>query len=168
MQNPTMPRQALSVWSPPGVGEMKPGKSANNSSGNLYNNSSGDLYGLTAQQPPTTIMVSNIPKEIAHRNILAEIRAKGFVGRFDLVYLTSWKNSKKARNFGYGFINFLSARDAARFMDMFAGYMFEGAANSPDGVLVQPARVQGFVASVRRLAEAEQQHGLKGFVLCVA
>uniref|UniRef100_A0A6T1KAU3 Mei2-like C-terminal RNA recognition motif domain-containing protein n=1 Tax=Alexandrium monilatum TaxID=311494 RepID=A0A6T1KAU3_9DINO len=160
MQNPTMPRQAVSFWSPPGVGKMKPGKSANNSS--------GSLCGLTAQQPPTTIMVSNIPKEIAHRNVLAEIRANGFAGRFDLVYLTSWKNSKKARNFGYGFINFLSARDAARFMDMFAGYMFEGAANSPDGVLVQPARVQGFVASVRRLAEAEQQHGLKGFVLCVA
>mmetsp|Transcript_10134 Transcript_10134/g.31944 ORF Transcript_10134/g.31944 Transcript_10134/m.31944 type:complete len:151 (+) Transcript_10134:97-549(+) len=130
-----------------------------------YRNTASSKAMRSSSDEKTTLMICNIPQEVANSEVVNLIDRLGFHQKYDMIHLTSGGNTS-VRNYRYGFINLRSAQDAEAFTMALSGLRFEGATNSQNGVSIRPARVQGLLASLRLLAESEQQHGLTGFVCC--
>jgi len=112
-----------------------------------------------------TFMICNIPKEIKPLEVVAQIHRLGFARKFDLLHIAGRGSSSRDRNYGYGFINMQSFTDAHAFKAAFSGLKFDDASNSENGISLRPARVQGYIETVRLLARSEEKHGLRGFVM---
>lgn len=85
----------------------------------------------------------------------------GFVGRYDFFYIPVSSKPKKNRcaNLGYGFVNFLTPQDAARFLRHFTGYRF--GLHSDKVCEVQISQTQGLEANVNARGKAGKRrtHG---------
>jgi len=96
-----------------------------------------------ADEPITTMMIRNIPCRCSEEDIMADIEALGFAGKYDFFYLP--RDRRQKSNLGYAFINLDCPKSAVNFQAKLQGYRF--AASSKSGsrkvCIVQPASVQG-------------------------
>ena len=111
-----------------------------------------------------TLMLRNLPNKINQTKLLS--RLQSYRNKIDFLYLpTDFENKC---NLGYAFINFVDGATAARFKAEFNDKKLPGCRRSHKVLAVQPARVQGVSANVRRfrnssvmgvLSEDEKQIG---------
>mmetsp|Transcript_24804 Transcript_24804/g.45489 ORF Transcript_24804/g.45489 Transcript_24804/m.45489 type:complete len:459 (-) Transcript_24804:127-1503(-) len=110
----------------------------------------------------TTVMLRNIPNKYT-REMLIDQLSKDFRGEFDFLYLPI--DFKNKCNVGYGFINFRTVENCAKFVSMFDGVDVRECLpglNSKKVAEVTPARVQGFTENVRRLRNSPVMNQLIG------
>merc|ERR1719217_547159 len=93
-----------------------------------------------------TLMLRNLPNKINQTKLLS--RLQSYRSKIDFLYLpTDFENKC---NLGYAFINFVDGAAAARFKAEFNDKKLPGCRRSHKVLAVQPARVQGVSANVRR------------------
>jgi hypothetical protein len=110
--------------------------------------------------PITSLMIRNLPCCITQCRLVEALDTLGFQGTYDFLHLPTGGRSAamRANNLGYGFINFNNAHDAARFMDAFSGYIFEGT-YSEKACVVRPAHIQGLNSNLRNLPQKRRSRG---------
>merc|ERR1719161_2172719 len=69
----------------------------------------------------TTLMLRNIPNDYTRDMLLDLLDSKGFVARYDFLYLPV--DFKRMAGLGYAFVNCVAQADAERMMDKFHGFM---------------------------------------------
>jgi hypothetical protein len=97
-----------------------------------------------ASEPPTTMMICNIPCRFGQADVVEAIHSVGFAGKYDFVYLPS-RTGKHNANIGYAFVEFKSAKAAESFADAFENFRFPGTKSSKT-CTVKQAHQQGFNA----------------------
>jgi len=107
--------------------------------GHLRKTTSNGTSRATNGAVVTTMMLRNIPCKKSQEEILRHIDEQGYEGKYDFFHLP--KNEQLCTNLGYSFINFISAKDAARFEAEMTGFRF--ASTSAKRCVVVPAHVQG-------------------------
>jgi hypothetical protein len=101
---------------------------------------------LRAYPDDTTLMLRNLPNKITQKRLLE--RMENYRMAINFLYLpTDFENKC---NLGYAFMNFRDGLAAARFALEFDGSRLLGFRKSNKVLAVQPARVQGLAANVRR------------------
>eukprot|EP00448_Togula_jolla_P023129 CAMPEP_0170590148 /NCGR_PEP_ID=MMETSP0224-20130122/11714_1 /TAXON_ID=285029 /ORGANISM="Togula jolla, Strain CCCM 725" /LENGTH=232 /DNA_ID=CAMNT_0010913923 /DNA_START=124 /DNA_END=822 /DNA_ORIENTATION=- len=105
-------------------------------------------FPLKISEPCTTLMIRDIPCRIIKEDLLAAVDSFGFAGTYDFCHLPTVMKKKPPRiaNFGYAFLNFISPLHASAFVQVFAGFRFEGI-GSTKRCTIMPARLQGYVAN---------------------
>jgi hypothetical protein len=73
-------------------------------------------------EPPTTLMIRNIPGKYAQTDLMADLNDTGFGNAYDFLYLPIDKGT--SNNVGYAFVNFVDPAVAAQCMQSFAGHRF--------------------------------------------
>eukprot|EP00928_Gymnodinium_smaydae_P089574 TRINITY_DN7351_c0_g1_i1.p1 TRINITY_DN7351_c0_g1~~TRINITY_DN7351_c0_g1_i1.p1 ORF type:complete len:141 (-),score=18.02 TRINITY_DN7351_c0_g1_i1:311-733(-) len=73
----------------------------------------------------TSVIVRDVPCRVDCQRMMAELKLLGFDGCYDFINFPIKSRNGKVSCGGYGFINFLDATTAARFMDQFMSYRFE-------------------------------------------
>jgi hypothetical protein len=71
-------------------------------------------------EPPTTVMMRNLPNNMTRSTLLALIDAQGFEGCYDFFYLPT--DFRSQAGLGYSFVNFEVSETALRFRDHFSGF----------------------------------------------
>lgn len=125
--------------------------------------------GGSTAEPPTTMMITNIPCRFGKEAIEQAIASVGFADTYDFIYIPRRKSTPKDGNIGYAFVNFLSSDDAERFATAFEGYQFQGS-KSFKRCTVKVAHQQGFDALValqnQALMQAQNQFADAAFYPC--
>jgi len=94
----------------------------------------------------TTVMLKNFPCHFLREDLIKEMDAKGFAGLYNYVYVPGDFHTQTSR--GFGFVNFISAKELQCFMlafNVFRGWL--GPSWSACGA--RRARVQGLDDNVR-------------------
>jgi hypothetical protein len=91
----------------------------------------------------TTVMLRNIPCRYTQEYLLAEVDAVG--ENYDFFYLPPARRHRG--NLGYGFINFVDAESAQRFIQAFEGHIFDRQPTAKREVVIGWAKLQGFEAN---------------------
>jgi hypothetical protein len=101
----------------------------------------------SSDQPPTTIMLRNIPNRYTQRDLIEELEDLGFKDKFDFLYLPVDKGTLSS--VGYAFINFVCPFSAERCTQVFNGYSFRPLNNSKTKVAsTSVAHLQGLDANL--------------------
>mmetsp|Transcript_124283 Transcript_124283/g.247734 ORF Transcript_124283/g.247734 Transcript_124283/m.247734 type:complete len:374 (+) Transcript_124283:56-1177(+) len=104
-------------------------------------------------QPPTTLMIRNIPNRYTQRELITELEDLGFAGSFNFLYLPLDKGTMA--NVGYAFVNFLESRWAERCMVVFQNYCFRRhRRHSRKVAAVSVAHIQGLEANLAHYESA--------------
>lgn len=113
----------------------------------VYNNSAKD-------EPPTTMMIRNIPGRYTQTDFLQELQAFGFDGTFDFMYLPIDKAS--STNVGYAFVNFIDPSWAVKCQEVFEGYRFKRFQRASNGKVakVSVAHLQGLEKNLQHYKKA--------------
>jgi RNA recognition motif-containing protein len=94
----------------------------------------------------TTVMLRNLPGTFLREDLITAMDAKGFAGLYNFVYIPIDFQTERGK--GYGFVNFISAEEAQRFMPAFDGFR-DWSLPSSKICSVDLARTQGLDANVR-------------------
>jgi len=100
---------------------------------------------IASSEPPTTMMICNIPCRFGQTDVVEAIHSIGFAGLYDFVYLPS-RSGKHNANIGYAFVEFKSAETAERFACAFDNFQFPGT-KSAKRCTVKQAHQQGLNAA---------------------
>jgi hypothetical protein len=95
----------------------------------------------------TTLMICDIPCRQTMDQLVEVMKLLGFGGAYNLVYMPSYKRRKRPQNFGYAFVNFNEAADAAAFVVVFEGFCFPGSMSQKTSY-AKAAQTQGFAANL--------------------
>jgi hypothetical protein len=76
----------------------------------------------TRDEPPTTMMIRNIPSRYSQHDLMMDLAALGFAGTFDFLYIPMDKSTSS--NVGYAFVNFIDPYWASKCMQSFENYRF--------------------------------------------
>jgi len=100
------------------------------------------------EDPPTTMMIRNIPNRYTQRELIRELEGLGFAGSFDFLYVPIDKATMC--NVGYAFVNFVDHSWALRCMQTFDGYPFKKFRKARGKIAsVSVAHIQGLEANLR-------------------
>eukprot|EP00451_Oxyrrhis_marina_P010122 CAMPEP_0204317322 /NCGR_PEP_ID=MMETSP0469-20131031/5904_1 /ASSEMBLY_ACC=CAM_ASM_000384 /TAXON_ID=2969 /ORGANISM="Oxyrrhis marina" /LENGTH=172 /DNA_ID=CAMNT_0051298227 /DNA_START=42 /DNA_END=560 /DNA_ORIENTATION=+ len=80
-----------------------------------------------SQPPPVTMMLKNIPNDLAHDGLSCLLDERGLVGQYDLISIPG--DYLSGCNRGYAFINFTSPEAYQHAADHFHGTMLPGSAS---------------------------------------
>jgi len=86
------------------------------------NQNMAEMYKTTKDAPPTTLMIRNIPGKYTQNDLMLDLKATGFGGAYDFLYLPIDKGT--AANVGYAFVNFTESAMAAKCIMSFEGHRF--------------------------------------------
>lgn len=103
-----------------------------------------EKYNATRDEPPTTMMIRNIPGRYSQQDLMADLQELGLNGVYDFLYIPIDKNT--AANVGYAFVNFVDAVWAEMCRQSFENYHFlrRGQKRSSKKVaIVSVAHLQG-------------------------
>lgn len=101
-----------------------------------------------------TVMVRQIPRQFTQLMFLKEVKARGFDGLFDFLYLPF--DLKKGINVGYGFLSFIEATYAQDFRREFDGIFLDKQMKAKGKPLrVHPANVQGYEANYQQFMQTQ-------------
>lgn len=93
----------------------------------------------------TTVMIRQLARSYTQWMLKEEANNRGFKGLYDFVYVPF--DSKKGRNVGYGFMNFMDPQSAKAFRDAFDGSLESSMVQNGKPLRVHPAKVQGYEAN---------------------
>jgi|Transcript_96419 hypothetical protein len=77
----------------------------------------------TRDEPPTTMMIRNIPSRYSQQDLLLDLADMGFSGTFDFLYIPMDKSTSS--NVGYAFVNFIDPYWANKCTQSFQNYRFK-------------------------------------------
>eukprot|EP00927_Polykrikos_kofoidii_P056332 TRINITY_DN5047_c0_g2_i1.p1 TRINITY_DN5047_c0_g2~~TRINITY_DN5047_c0_g2_i1.p1 ORF type:complete len:384 (+),score=60.72 TRINITY_DN5047_c0_g2_i1:98-1249(+) len=98
-------------------------------------------------QPPTTMMIRNIPNRYTQRELMKELTELGFAGKFDFLYMPVDKGTKS--NVGYFFVNFADPVYAEQCIEVFKDYRFQKHCKGSGKVAaISAAHIQGLEANL--------------------
>lgn len=127
-------RQAVGMFPPPGESDE------------MLGDKKGPEWSLGGC---TTVMIQHIPSKYSQRKLVHEVNRAGFLGLYDFLYLPV--DSRNHANRGFAFVNFVSAKCAQKFHDIFAGQkLLRFSDASTKTLAVVPADVQGYAENVQR------------------
>eukprot|EP00928_Gymnodinium_smaydae_P050302 TRINITY_DN33873_c0_g1_i1.p1 TRINITY_DN33873_c0_g1~~TRINITY_DN33873_c0_g1_i1.p1 ORF type:complete len:253 (+),score=73.18 TRINITY_DN33873_c0_g1_i1:59-760(+) len=108
-----------------------------------------------APPPTTTMVLRGIPADFVAEDLIAELVANGFEGRFDFVHLPM-EAPEHDRHAGLAYVNLRSAADAVAFRQAFHHGRFQA---SPDMAVleVEAAETQGFAANVAEFSAVDYE-----------
>lgn len=92
--------------------------------------------------PPTTLMIRNLPVRLTRSMLLKELDEFGLAGKYDFLYLPIDRFTKL--NVGYAFVNFGDPAVASIAMTKLEGHVFTRHFGMKKIVQVTPAHIQGF------------------------
>lgn len=103
----------------------------------------------------TTLVFQCIPSDYTRDMLVQLLRDHGFSGHFDFVYMPC--NFATGKNFGYGFINFVSDTKAVECMDRFQGFTGFGIPQEK-ACFVSAAELHGRKENVERFRNSPVMH----------
>lgn len=108
-----------------------------------------DMYNCSdTNEPPTTMMIRNIPGRYSQNDLMLELQDLGFASTYDFLYLPMDKGS--AANVGYAFVNFVDASHAVKCKELFDNHRFLRYQRSSRKVAsVSVAHIQGLEKNLR-------------------
>jgi len=106
-----------------------------------------------------TMMLCNMPCRVGQQKVLDALKAKGFEGTYNFVYLPKGRSTHQG-NIGYGFVDFKTMEDAERFQEAFEGFSFPGSL-SEKRCTVKPASKQGYNALIKKYVHEDARLGSK-------
>jgi len=119
------------------------------------NHNLAEMY--NKDEPPTTMMIRNVPGRYSHNDLMMDLQDLGFAGTYDFLYIPMDKGT--GANVGYAFINFVDHNCARMCMESFEGYRFKRhQRSSKKAAIVSVAHLQGL--------EKNMQHYEKAAVNC--
>jgi hypothetical protein len=86
------------------------------------NHNMEEMYKTTQAEPPTTMMIRNMPGRYSQNDLMMDLQKLGLAGTYDFLYIPIDKRT--AANVGYAFVNFVDHVWAARCIKRFEGYRF--------------------------------------------
>eukprot|EP00928_Gymnodinium_smaydae_P032640 TRINITY_DN2357_c0_g5_i1.p1 TRINITY_DN2357_c0_g5~~TRINITY_DN2357_c0_g5_i1.p1 ORF type:complete len:202 (+),score=26.50 TRINITY_DN2357_c0_g5_i1:52-657(+) len=104
-------------------------------------------YDSSTAQPSTLVFVRDLPCKVGCQRMMLELKSLGLDGRYDFIHFPMKQKHGKDSFVGYGFINFLSERDASYFMARFANHCFPDI-RSEKTVRVERAHQQDYSAKM--------------------
>lgn len=96
----------------------------------------------------TTVMIRNLPKELARSHLLRELDSLGFSDSYDFCYVPCSFTTGEAQ--GFAFVNFISPEMAASFHKMFHGTRHFGVPPQQSTLNICKAEVQGKNANLKK------------------
>jgi len=81
-----------------------------------------EMSNSVSAEPPTTMMIRNMPGRYSQKDLMLDLHDMGFFGCYDFLYVPVDKRT--GANVGYAFVNFIDATWAARCKEYFEGYYF--------------------------------------------
>lgn len=81
-----------------------------------------EMFESTKDEPPTTMMIRNIPGRYSQNDLMLDLKDLGFAGTYDFLYMPMDKGT--AANVGYAFVNFVNDSWAEKCMQSFTNYRF--------------------------------------------
>lgn len=100
----------------------------------MYRNSAAD-------EPPTTLMIRNIPSRYTQNDLMVDMKDKGLGGVYDFLYMPMDKGT--STNVGYAFVNFIHPSYAQTCMQLFQGHRFKRPRSGGKIASVSVAHIQG-------------------------
>jgi len=100
----------------------------------MYRNSAGE-------EPPTTLMIRNIPCRYSQRDLVMDLKTKGLEGVYDFLYMPM--DQASSSSVGYAFVNFIHPSYAETCMQLFQGHRFKRARCARKVASVSVAHIQG-------------------------
>lgn len=99
-------------------------------------------------EPPTTMMIRNIPSRYSQQDLVLDLASLGFTGTFDFLYIPMDKNTSS--NVGYAFVNFMDPYWANMCKQSFENYRFkrQGHHGSKKMATVSVAHLQGLAKNM--------------------
>eukprot|EP00427_Karlodinium_veneficum_P037063 CAMPEP_0169281612 /NCGR_PEP_ID=MMETSP1016-20121227/56365_1 /TAXON_ID=342587 /ORGANISM="Karlodinium micrum, Strain CCMP2283" /LENGTH=466 /DNA_ID=CAMNT_0009370279 /DNA_START=61 /DNA_END=1462 /DNA_ORIENTATION=+ len=105
------------------------------------------------ENPPTTLMIRNIPNRYTQRELIVELEDLGFAGTFDFLYVPLDKGTMS--NVGYAFVNFVQPEHAEKCIQAFQGYKFKKHRKVSGKIAaVSIAHIQGLEANLAHYKNA--------------
>lgn len=105
------------------------------------------------ENPPTTLMIRNIPNRYTQRELIVELEDLGFAGTFDFLYVPLDKGTMS--NVGYAFVNFVQPDHAEKCIQAFQGYKFKKHRKVSGKIAaVSIAHIQGLEANLAHYKNA--------------
>lgn len=132
------------VAPPPGLERCKTSKKQNME----------ELFNSSKDEPPTTIMIRNIPSRYSQHKLMEDLKDLSFDGTYDFLYVPM--DRRTGANVGYAFVNFISPSSAERCMQSFNNYCFPRVSKAHKPASTSVAHLQGL--------ERNLQHYEKGVV----
>jgi len=110
--------------------------------------------------PPTTMMIRNIPSSYTQNEFVREFDSVGFKGTYNFLYLPT--NAKTNSRANYCFVNFIDHHWAVKCTALFENYLLKKQAIAAKCAKVSAARVQGLEANIAQARDKigkGRQHG---------
>jgi len=106
------------------------------------------------EEPPTTMMIRNIPNRYSQRELIRELETLGFAGSFDFFYAPI--DTGTMGNVGYAFVNFVDPAWAEYSKTVLTGYAFKKHQQKARRKIatVSVAHLQGLQANIRHYENA--------------
>lgn len=86
------------------------------------NHNMAEMYRASKWQPPTTLMIRNVPGKYTQEDLMQDLMETGFGGTYNFLYLPMDKGT--GASVGYAFVNFVDPITAANCMKWFEGHRF--------------------------------------------
>jgi len=86
------------------------------------NHNMTDMSESMKHEPPTTLMIRNIPGKYSQNHLMMDLHDTGFDDTYDFLYMPIDKGT--SNSVGYAFVNFVDPALAAKCMDRFQGHRF--------------------------------------------
>jgi len=111
-----------------------------------------EMYNATKDEPPTTIMIRNIPGRYSQNDLMMDLKDLGFAGTYDFLYMPVDKGT--AANVGYAFVNFVDPSYAEKCMRSFANHRFSRHRSTSKLASVSVAHLQGLEKNLQHYENA--------------
>lgn len=112
-----------------------------------------ELYNYACSaEPPTTMMIRNIPGRYSQHDLMEDLKELGLAGKYDFLYMPMDKGT--AANVGYAFINFVDASMATKCQQVLENFRFQrNRRSSYKMATVSVAHLQGLEKNLQHYAK---------------
>jgi len=111
-------------------------------------------YNSSREEPPTTMMIRNIPGRYSQDDLMADLQELGFAGTYDFLYIPIDKAT--STNVGYAFVNFIDPDWAQKCKVTLDVFQFQRRRKRPSNktAIVSVAYLQGLETNLQHYENA--------------